>query len=317
MRLIGTAIHRDARLTIPAIMHYDDVANVVIMEDCGADTQTLVEIMQDGILPASIVHDIGTTLGTFLAQLHTWGLDPKASNHDFFDSNIQSKVVFDEHIYAQVVPSLRGKSSNPPIPHLPLRLSKAELDAVTNVCSDMCRKVHDSHQTVISSDFRPGNILIRTRPGVDGNPPSLEHMYIIDWETCRTGPPGWDVGHFAGELNLLSQFSPKSRDLASAGVAAFFASYRENFKVDLELAQDAAMHAGAIAVSVTQSYPTFWGTEKCAKEVVEEGVVYLIQGHGGGTEWIRDSFFGPLLKETDSGRIVSPPDLRSQILVTV
>lgn len=91
MKSVKAILPSDAVVTVPTIHHFDDVAHVVIMDDCGIGALTLKQLMLENPPSLSVASTIGAGLGEFLGRLHKWGRDPQASNHAFFDTNQQGK----------------------------------------------------------------------------------------------------------------------------------------------------------------------------------------------------------------------------------
>jgi 5-methylthioribose kinase len=108
MRFARATSSSNSLVTIPAIHHFDDIAHVVIMDDCGTGSLTLKQLMLTNPLSLSMANAVGKGLGEFLGRLHTRGLDTQASNHEFFDKNQQSKMMSGFVTYGQLMPTLTG-----------------------------------------------------------------------------------------------------------------------------------------------------------------------------------------------------------------
>ena len=57
----------DVVATVPTIHYFDDVAHVVIMDDCGVGAVTLKQLMLQNPPPVSVAKALGTGLGEFLS----------------------------------------------------------------------------------------------------------------------------------------------------------------------------------------------------------------------------------------------------------
>ena len=87
MNSVRAILPSDAVVTVPTIHYFDDVAHVVIMDDCGVGGVTLKQLMLENPPPVSVAKALGAGLGEFLSRLHVWGRDPQTSNHASFDQN--------------------------------------------------------------------------------------------------------------------------------------------------------------------------------------------------------------------------------------
>ena len=91
MNSVRAILPSDAVVTVPTIHYFDDVAHVVIMDDCGVGGVTLKQLMLENPPPVSVAKALGAGLGEFLSRLHVWGRDPQTSNHASFDQNQQGR----------------------------------------------------------------------------------------------------------------------------------------------------------------------------------------------------------------------------------
>jgi 5-methylthioribose kinase len=97
-------------------------------------------------------------------------------------------------------------------------------------------------------------------------------------------------------MHLLRRFSPASDKSVTTALNAFLQSYRDGFEVDMEIAKDAVMHVGAHLVVWTPRVP--WGDKQHTREVVNEGVEYLLGGYAAIHEWLGESLVGPSFKSS-------------------
>lgn len=292
MKAVKSILSDDAIATIPRIHLFDEAVHLIIMDDCGKSTLTLKQLMLQDPPPISIAHDIGKGLGEFLGRLHTWGVDPDASNHAYFDTNEQGKMVTGFVTYGRLVSTLSGKDNLSALTDPDLQIPQSKIDIISGIATKRINAVNTFHQTLTMGDFWPGNILVRL--GEENDHRSLERIYVLDWELSKPGIAGLDVGQFTAEMHLLRRFSPAQDESVSAALSSFLKSYRASFSVvDEELARVAAVHVGAHLVTWTPRVP--WGGKELTRQVVLEGTDYIVNGYQGTREWLEKSIVEPLL----------------------
>jgi thiamine kinase-like enzyme len=159
--------------------------------------------------------------------------------------------------------------------------------------SDKIHAINTSHQTLTMGDFWTGNIIVCLGDTNNDSQLSLERVYVLDWELAKPGLAGLDVGQFCAEMHLLRRFSPLCDESVTTTLNAFFEAYRNEFEVGVEIVKDAAVHVGAHLVAWTPRVP--WGGKERTRDVVNEGVEYLVEGYTGTREWLGGSIVGPLL----------------------
>jgi len=147
--------------------------------------------------------------------------------------------------------------------------------------------------TLTMGDFWTGNIIVCLGDTNNDSQLSLERVYVLDWELAKPGLAGLDVGQFCAEMHLLRRFSPLCDESVTTTLNAFFEAYRNEFEVGVEIVKDAAVHVGAHLVAWTPRVP--WGGKERTRDVVNEGVEYLVEGYTGTREWLGGSIVGPLL----------------------
>jgi hypothetical protein len=275
------------------IHHFDDVAHVLIMDDCGAGAVTLKQLMLQNPPPSSVASAIGAGLGECLGRLHTVGLDPQVSNLEFFDKNQQGRMISGFATYGRLVSTLTGNDDIAALSDPPLDIPQSKLDIISALSSEKIHAINTSHQALTMGDFWPGNIMVCLSPSHNDSPPLLERVYILDWELAKPGLAGLDVGQFCAEMHLLRRFSPACDESVTTALDAFLRSYRNAFKVGVEVTKDAAVHIGAHLVAWTPRVS--WGSKERTREVVHEGVECLVEGYAGTQKWLEGSIVGPLL----------------------
>lgn len=295
MKVVKSILPNDGIVTIPRIHLFDEAAHVIIMEHCGEGILTLKQLMLQDPPPISIARDIGKGLGEFLGHLHTWGLDPDASNHAYFDTNQQGKTMSGFVTYGRLVSTLTGKDKLPALTDPSIEVPQSKIDIISGIATKTIDAVNTSHQTLTMGDFWPGNILVRlSAPSGESDLRSLERIYVLDWELSKPGLAGLDIGQFTAEMHLLRRFSPASDESVSTALSSFFKSYQASFPaVDEELARIAVVHVGAHLVAWTPRVP--WGGKERTRQVVLEGVDCLVNGCQETRHWLEKSIVGPLL----------------------
>jgi 5-methylthioribose kinase len=293
MMRFKAVLHDDATVTIPTIHLFDDIAHVVIMDDCGEEAVSLKQLMLENPPALSVATAIGIGLGNFLAGFHNWGLDRQASNHDFFDTNQQGRAISGFVTYGRIISTITGKDDLPALSNPLLDIPTSKIDIISKISSDRIHAINTSHETLTMGDFWPGNIMVRFSPNQNDGPPSLERIYILDWEVAKPGLAGLDIGQFCAEMHLLRRFNPTCEESVTAALNAFLESYRKGFEVDAELAKVAAVHVGAHLICWTPRIP--WGSNELTREVVKEGIEYLVEGYTGTQDWLKRSLIRPLL----------------------
>lgn len=121
----------------------------------------------------------------------------------------------------------------------------------------------------------------------------LEHIYIIDWELCKAGLPGVEMGQFCAEIDLLRRFHPESRQAASNILSTFLGTYSRLARPSVEVARSTLVHWGGHLVVLTPRVP--WGGKDKTRETVQDGVGMIVQGSTESVEGLRKSPVGELL----------------------
>jgi len=249
MKSVRAILPADAVVTVPTIHYFDDVAHVVIMDDCGVGAVTLKQLMLENPPPVSVAKALGAGLGEFLGRLHVWGRDPQTSNHASFDQNQQGRTISGYIIYGRLVSTLTDKDNIPALSDPPLDIAQSKLDTISALSSEKIHAINTSHQTLTMGDFWPGNIMVSLNPAGD----SLERAYVLDWEVSKPGVAGLDIGQFCAEILLLRRFSPACDTSVTTVLDAFLKTYRDAAAVDVDVAKDAMVHVGAHLVAWTRA----------------------------------------------------------------
>lgn len=262
----------------------------MIMDDCGSIT--LKQFMLQDTVPIPLANAIGTALGEFLGRLHTWGRGNQQVL-DFFDVNHEMRAIAGWISYGRLVSSLTGEDDLPKLADPPVEVSDGDLEIISKIATEMTIANNTSHETFTMGDFWPGNMMISFRSDTENGPRILEHVHVLDWEAARYGVPGLDVGQFCAEMHLLRRFNPPCAESASTTITTFLESYRRSYQFEASLPRIAMSHVGAHLVAWTPRIP--WGSKELTREVVKEGIEFLVQGYAGTDEWLRRSLVSPLV----------------------
>lgn len=294
MKAVKAFLPKDSIVTVPTFYHFDSEAHVLIMEDCGGDdTIVLTDFILGNPNSNPLAKAVGSAIGTFLGQFHTWGSNPEASQHDYFVTNKQVKMAVTMAVYGKLIHNLTSDEF-PELANPRIDLSLSQLDIINKIATERSKEIINSHETLIMGDFRPGNIIVRFRPGGDReSAASLERIYIHDWETINPSQAGIDVGHFTCSMKILHYLHPKGDPSIFAVLNAFLESYRKERgeDVDEEFARLAVVHAGTAMIGWAP-----WSKHRsCVRPVAEDGVEMLVNGYEAPREWLQSSVVGPLL----------------------
>ncbi|KAI0784990.1 kinase-like domain-containing protein [Abortiporus biennis] len=294
MKKVKEWLPYDSIVTVPTIHLFDEEANVIVMDDCGEHSKTLKQWMVDGLPSPEVASEIGNAIGTFLGNFHEWGSESQELR-DLFKDNINGRKISAVITYGLLTSTLAGgEGSPPPLNDPPLGISQQQLIKVDGICRDMYDKIMTMSEVVVMGDFWPGNIMVSFSG--EGSSSKLERIYVLDWELTKPGLAGLDVGQLCAELQTLRRFHDNCVIPATELILTFLTSYRgcrRGAGSLKELARIASVHLGAHLIAWTPRVP--WGGKEKTREVVKEGVKYLIDGYGGTQEYLEESLFKPLV----------------------
>lgn len=123
------------------------------------------------------------------------------------------------------------------------------------------------HQLVMG-DFWPGNIIV-SNSGVG-------RAYVVDWEVCRPGLAGLEIGQFCAEIGFVQHFHPEHASTADAVLGGFMRAYSAAAEPDEEVLRMADVHAGVHTVVIAASVD--WGARDATRAAVLKGVRRIVQG---------------------------------------
>lgn len=138
-------------------------------------------------------------------------------------------------------------------------------------------------------DLWPGNILISA-----DNEGEVTRIYVIDWELAKSGLRGVELGQFCAEMHNLRRFHEELEEPVATTISSFLRSYIRVSKVDtVALARATLSHVGTHLVILTPRIP--WGGRERVRDVVEEGIKYLVQSGTAEVGWLAETLVAPLL----------------------
>ncbi|KAF8139316.1 kinase-like domain-containing protein [Mycena galopus ATCC 62051] len=277
--------------TVPELHHFDEQRHVIIMDDCGAQSLNLKELMLTATPSPAVAREIGLALGQFLGRLHSWGATD-SSLLDAFDQNTQAKRITAWITYERLISTLTTDKV-PAVACLPTPVPDSTLDALRAIIAERTTEIYHSRETLTMGDFWTGNVMVTLHP-TNNEESALERVHVIDWELVKPGVAALDIGQFCAEMHTLTLFRPDTTASASALIDAFLTAYRAHCDtMALRTPTVAAQHMGAHLVVITPWVG--WGTPADTAKAIEVGLTYLTDG--GSEEWVREkSVFGPLLQ---------------------
>ncbi|EUC45993.1 hypothetical protein COCMIDRAFT_4838 [Bipolaris oryzae ATCC 44560] len=156
---------------------------------------------------------LGTMLGSFLAQLHTWGLHRSDHSTAFalFSKNIYAKELMTKELFDNFRQNIK---------QLGYIVSAHQQAQLQERLTQVNESLNSETQSVAMGDFWMGNVLINL-----DDKQRLRDIYVIDWEFVNMAPTWLDVGNFVGELFLIGYFEGTD-DAYIHVLEAFITAYR-------------------------------------------------------------------------------------------
>ncbi|XP_006454280.1 hypothetical protein AGABI2DRAFT_197185 [Agaricus bisporus var. bisporus H97] len=286
LRRIREWLPSTAFVTVPTVYLFDEKEHVIIMDDCGSDCMTLKSFMQSGRCTAEIAHRIGKEVGEFIGQLHAWSrVHPEMCK--FFEQNPQAKEMSSWAFYGRLVQTFDDgleKLQDPDV-----RLTEEERKALETICEESIDAMKNVTGTFVMGDFWPGNLVL-----------SFDHVgnvmqiRVLDWEMCKPGLFGAELGQFCAELILLTRFNAEvCGQTAHILLEDLLKTYTTHITPDLEMCRRAIVHLGAHLVTLTPRIE--WGGKEMTQEVVKEGKRLVLEGYSGEKGWLVESHIKPLV----------------------
>lgn len=141
-------------------------------------------------------------------------------------------------------------------------------------------------------DFWPGNLSLSFDETGE-----LKQIWVLDWELCKPGLLGVELGQFSAELVLLMRFNADiCGHTANIILDDFLGVYSTHIIPDLELCKRTIVHLGGHLVTLTPRIE--WGNKETTQEVVKEGVRLMVEGYSAEKGWLMSSVIRPLVVHT-------------------
>jgi 5-methylthioribose kinase len=138
-------------------------------------------------------------------------------------------------------------------------------------------------------DFWPGNIVMSLDEAGE-----VSQIWVIDWEMCKPGLFGCELGEFCAELVLHQRFNGDvCGNTAQFMLEDFLKSYTNHITPDLELCRRTIVHIGTHLVTLAPRVE--WGGKAKTQEVVKEGMKLILDGYAAEKDWLEKSLIGPLV----------------------
>ncbi|KAG1749770.1 kinase-like domain-containing protein [Suillus paluster] len=292
LRLVREMHADDDVIAVPAVRLFDEEAHVMIIDDCGADTRTLKQLVIDEALPQPVAEEIGAAIGRFLGRIHAWN---KNGSFDMgiFHNNEVGKMISPLVTYGRLISTLSGRDNIATLADPVLDVPEENLDVISKLAEARSHEIGSTSEAFTHGDFWPGNIMVSLRRESEGGVPTLEKLYVLDWELAKAGLRGLDIGQFCAEMRLLQRFYPSRQKEASTIVRSFLSAYRGGSGPDEALARVAIAHVGAHLVAWTPRVR--WGDREETRKTVAEGVELLVGGAEGTHAWLGGSLVGHLI----------------------
>lgn len=283
----------DALATVPAVLHHDPDAHVIIMEDAGPDARNLKDLLRESPLSELASRELGTALGQFLVAVHVNG----TADTDLLagvQKNDDSRRITAWMTYGRLFETLKGQGVRAGLFDPPLvgidGLSDEQVEEIGQYADAVMKEIYDAQTVFTMGDFWTSNIVVRLTPSGE-----IERIFVIDWEMAKPGLAFLDFAQFTAEMNTLRRFHPEADTSVNTALDAYVDAYRSGVHIGEQFVRSAAAHVGAHLISITPGVKT-WGSKEKMREVVEEGIEYLLGGIHGNPEWLMSSVIGGLLR---------------------
>ncbi|KAL0575243.1 hypothetical protein V5O48_006734 [Marasmius crinis-equi] len=264
----------DSLVTAPRVNHFDEKENVIIMDDCGADSITLKQFMLDGRCTPALAEKIGDALGKFLGGMHhTWGTKGVAQLLETLKGHEEGKQISAWAVYGRVESTVTGEDPGSFMSDNPPDVGADDLERLKIIANETSAAVVAAETDFAMGDFWTGNILLDLAEGDS----DVNRIFVVDWELAKPGLHGLDFGQFCAEVDLVRRFHPSNSSASSSVIASFYRAYSSLDETkNLALYRTAIVHWGAHLVVWTPR--TAWGTPEETRKVVKDGIGVMLKG---------------------------------------
>ncbi|EJC98715.1 uncharacterized protein FOMMEDRAFT_23526 [Fomitiporia mediterranea MF3/22] len=280
----------DALATVPELYLHDPEAHIIIMEDAGPSARNLKDLLRTVPLNEETSRELGAAMGRFLAAVHVHGTADTALIEA--TQNIEDARRITAWItYGRLVDSLKEAGNGTTLVDPPLvgseGVSETQLAEVKELVDSTIKKIYDARTDFTMGDFWTGNIVVRLTPNK-----AIERIFVVDWEISKPGLQFADFAQFAAEMNTLRRFHPEAETSVVTALSAYKEAYIQGKEVDEQFLRSAASHLGAHMITISPRVENWNGTKEQIREVVKEGVEYLLGGMNGDVQWLNSSVVG-------------------------
>jgi len=253
----------DSAVVTPKLLHEDHENHVLILEDLGSDTVSIIKWLENGP-PISTICSVGDSVGRFLAALHSQRLDTKPATTALLEiesAQVDSSGVNSE-IASKFFAHLAGAGYGDTDVAALHSLVRAEAEDTS------------MNDTFSHGDLWSESILVNEDASVVG---------IIDWECARSAKPLLDMNMLLTHVysRCVLGPSPGPQQAGRAFIKSLTTSYRDaiiargvRWTRDPTL-RTAIRHAAYVVVGREMiTWMEYWH-EECHKQIIESGVQYL------------------------------------------
>lgn len=210
--------------------------------------------------------------------------------------NLEGKQLSAFATYSRLVDTLKGVGVDRALLDPPLIETnpKEHIEIIEQIARETSKAIIDADSVFTMGDFWTGNVVVRTAQYGQGDI-TVDRIFVIDWEVTKPGLPYLDFAQIVAELYLLRRFCDHTKESVDNAIDAFFSAYKELGDVNEAFARGAAAHFGAHLVAWTPRAGWEPRPKNRVREVVHEGIDYLLLSYGGKLEALKQSIIGPLL----------------------
>ncbi|KAH9060355.1 kinase-like domain-containing protein [Lactarius deliciosus] len=200
----------DARVTVPVVHHFDSAMHAVVMDDAAPRAAPLKAALLAGHIPTPRAAALGTAIGLFLRDLHTWGRRTEAGGKlreelaaNVFARDIYALITYDRLCATLSTPGTTADAL-PELGDEPLGVPEETLRVLEALAERRGAQIRDIRGDTLEDEG-----------------PTL----VVDWEIARPGLAGNDVGQFCAELATLRRLHPERAEAAGEVLKNFVHVY--------------------------------------------------------------------------------------------
>lgn len=302
LRRVRASLPSNARVTVPAVHHFDTAVHVIIMDDARG-AMPLKAALLDGRIAPLRAAALGADLGAFLRALHARGQVDEVLR-EALGAHTWAREVSAFVTYGRLGATLRAPGGGcaagtgagattrdmevvSVLGEEPLGVSEDTLRVVEALAERRVAQIRGGEQsrdeTFVMGDFWPGNVLVR-QDGAEGE--EEVQVMVVDWEMARLGLAGLDVGQFCAELATVRQLRPERAEAAGEVLKSFVRAYFAG-DVGPEADERRRVAVGHFGVHLAVWTPrTGWNAgPEATRAVVLNGVARLAAGADADRIW--------------------------------